>query len=143
MLTHEQQLHLLIDRWASRRGPFMEWHGGVVAELQDVKVDEPATLERVEGYALTFMKDLGSVYHTIRLISHHVDQHIAACRFGFGEGGGSGKLRDVGAALVGPLIRWEGPTLLVAKPAKRYQWVQAAAILDADDVFGRLVEMGF
>lgn len=144
MLTDEQQLQLLIDRWALRPGQFLPpWRDDVVYELERVTADEPATLEGLEAYATAFVRVLGSVYKSLRQLDHYVNDHIAACRFAFGEKAAAGELRDVGAALVGPVIRFEGQALLIAKPAKRYQWVQAAAILDADEVFARLVEMGF
>lgn len=152
MLTDEEQLTMLIDRWASRRGPFPEAHGAVVCELEDVTSTDPVTLDYLQGYIETFVTSLGSVYTSLRHLDHHLGGHIAVCRFAFGKKAVAGELREVGAALTAPLIRFEasgpglsslGSTLLIAKPAKRYQWIQAAAILDADEVFGQLVEMGF
>lgn len=143
MLTDTEQLTILLDRWARRPGPFHPEHGAVVSELEDVRVDQPASLDDLSRYGQAFIKVLGSVYKSLRLLDQHLDQHIAVCRFAFSEEAVAGELRDVGAALTGPVMRWDEDKLLIAKPAKRYQWIQAAAILDADDVFGQLVEMGF
>jgi hypothetical protein len=147
MLTDTEQLSILIDRWASRRGPFPEAHGAVVCELEDVTAVQPVTLEGLQGYTFAFLKVLGSVYKSLRHLDHHLDHHVGICRFVFGEAGPGGApmagLTVLGGPVLEPLIRFDSDKLVIAKPAKRYQWIQAAAILDADEVFGELVEMGF
>lgn len=148
MLTDREQLAVLRDRWASRPGPFPAEHGAVVAELgavstSVVQLHKAVTLDGLHAYARAFVEVLGSVYSSLKFVDASLNQQVAVCRFAFGQEAIEGEARDVGAALTGALIRFEGRAVIVAKPAKRYQWIRAAAILDADEVFGHLVEAGF
>ena len=103
----------------------------------------PATGAHLGGFAVYFVRVLGSVYETLRTGRVIRERGKVTVCFYFGDAPGLSDA-EVKALRIPPnTFRYEGNMLMIVRPDEARWWTRELGVLCADEVFADLVEQGY